>query len=154
MYIDHVHSAAKALDSGINVGVALIPGGPAEGAPKSASVQVTDSIAVPAQTEHQEEVLRFINYMTSFEKQSEWDQKLGFIPPIKEEMELEAFDKWYWQPYLEATRKYAVGQPKLKNYTAGEETILNAIQKVFLGKASPEQALSEAASSIRSMEGN
>ena len=153
MYIDHVHSVEKAMENGINVGVALIPGGPADGAPESASVQVTDSIAVPAQTEHREEVLKFINYMTSFEKQAEWDQNLGFIPPIKEEMELDAFNKWYWKPFLETTRKYAVGQPKLKNYTAGEETILNAIQKVFLDKASAEQALSEAASSIRSMEG-
>ncbi|MBS3765396.1 sugar ABC transporter substrate-binding protein [Candidatus Bipolaricaulota bacterium] len=152
MYIDHVHNAKSASDSGIDVGIAFIPGGPAEGAPRSASVQVTDSIAIPAQSENKEEAWEFIKYMTSFDKQAEWDKKLGFIPPIKKEMELEAFDTWYWEPYLEITRKYAVGQPKLQNYTAGEEVILNAIQKVFLGRQSPEEALTAAASSIRSME--
>lgn len=152
MYIDHVHNAKSASDSGIDVGIAYIPGGPAEGAPRSASVQVTDSIAIPAQSENKEEAWEFIEYMTSFDKQAEWDKKLGFIPPIKKEMELEAFDTWYWEPYLEITRKYAVGQPKLQNYTAGEEVILNAIQKVFLGRQSPEEALTGAASSIRSME--
>lgn len=152
MYIDHVHNAKSASDSGIDVGIAFIPEGPAEGAPRSASVQVTDSIAIPAQSENKEEAWEFIKYMTSFDKQAEWDKKLGFIPPIKKEMELEAFDTWYWEPYLEITRKYAVGQPKLQNYTAGEEVILNAIQKVFLGRQSPEEALTAAASSIRSME--
>lgn len=152
MYIDHVHNAKSASDSGIDVGIAFIPNGPAEGAPRSASVQVTDSIAIPAQSENKEEAWEFIKYMTSFDKQAEWDKKLGFIPPIKREMELEAFDTWYWEPYLEITRKYAVGQPKLQNYTAGEEVILNAIQKVFLGRQSPEEALTAAASSIRSME--
>jgi multiple sugar transport system substrate-binding protein len=153
MYIDHVHSVTKALDSGVDVGVALIPGGPAEGAPEHASVQVTDSIAIPSQSENKEAALKFIRYMTSFEKQAEWDQKLGFIPPIKEEMELEAFDKWYWEPFLETTRNYAVGQPKMKNYTAGEETLLNAIQSVFLGEASARDALTSAAQTIRSLEG-
>lgn len=154
MYIDHVHSAAKALDAGIDVGVALIPGGPAEGAPEHATVQVTDSIAIPTQSDHPDLAWEFIKFMTSYEQQLKWDKRLGFIPPIEKEMEDEFFQsKWYWKPYLEATRKYAVGQPKLKNYTAGEEIILNAIQKAFLGRATPEQALKGAASSIRSMEG-
>lgn len=152
MYVDHVHNAKSAADEGIDVGIAFIPGGPAENAPRSASVQVTDSIAIPAQSNHKEEAWEFIKYMTSFQKQAEWDKKLGFIPPIKKEMELEAFDTWYWEPYLEITKKYAVGQPKLQNYTAGEEIILNAIQKVFLGRQTPEQALNAAASSIKSME--
>ena len=153
MYIDHVHSVEEAMDAGIDVGVVMVPGGPADGAPEHASVQVTDSIAIPSQSEHPEAALAFIRYMTSFERQAEWDQNLGFIPPIKEEMELEAFDKWYWQPFLETTRSFAVGQPKLKNYTAGEETILNAIQSVFLGQATPEEALNNAAQTIRSLEG-
>jgi multiple sugar transport system substrate-binding protein len=153
MYIDHVHNAKSASDAGIDVGIAFIPGGPAENAPRSASVQVTDSIAIPAQSNHKEEAWEFIKYMTSFEKQTDWDKKLGFIPPIKKEMELEEFDTWYWEPYLEITKKYAVGQPKLQNYTAGEEIILNAVQKVFLGRQTPEQALNSAAGSIESMEG-
>lgn len=154
MYIDHVHSAKAALDAGIDVGVALIPGGPSDVAPEHATVQVTDSIAIPTQSDHPELAWEFIEFMTSYEQQLKWDKNLGFIPPITKEMEAEYFQsKWYWKPYLEATRKYAVGQPKLENYTAGEEILLNAIQKVFLGRATPKQALEGAASSIRSMEG-
>lgn len=154
MYIDHVHSAKAALDAGIDVGVALIPGGPSDVASEHATVQVTDSIAIPTQSDHPELAWEFIEFMTSYEQQLKWDKNLGFIPPITKEMEAEYFQsKWYWKPYLEATRKYAVGQPKLENYTAGEEILLNAIQKVFLGRATPKQALEGAASSIRSMEG-
>ena len=153
MFIDHVHAVEQALDAGIDVGVALIPGGPHADAPDHAAVQVTDSIVIPAQSENPEAALEFIDFMTGYEQQVQFDIELGFVPPIEEAWEEEEFQQWYWQPYLEATREYAVGQPSLTNYTAGEEQLIEAIQSVLLGNETPQEAADSTARTIRSLEG-
>jgi len=144
MYIDHVHNARRALEKGVDVGFFLIPGGPDSDKPY-ATVIVTDCISITSQSKNKDLAIEFINYMTSFEKQAEWDLKLGFVPPMVKEKDLPEFQKWYWKPYIEAI-KY--GYPEavgIKDWEGTQEAILDAIQSVLLGISDAKTALDQAA---------
>jgi len=144
MFIDHVHNAKRALEKGINVGFFPIPGGPDSVAPYS-TVIVTDSVVITSQSTERELAWEFIEYMTSFEKQVEWDLTLGFVPPMIEAWELPEFQTWYWQPYI---RVIEYGVPEAVGITDWEGTqaaILDAIQLVLLGVSDAQTALDTAA---------
>ena len=144
MYIDHVHNAKRAMEKGVNVGFFLIPGGPDSDKPYGCCM-VTDCVSITAQSKNRELAWKFVEYMTSFEKQAEWDLKLGFVPPMPKEAELPEFQTWYWKPYIEAI-KY--GYPEavgIKDWEGTQDAILDAIQTVLLGQADAQTALNQAA---------
>jgi len=148
MYIDHVHNALKAIEKGVDVGFFLIPGGP-DSVKRYSTVIVTDCIAISSQTKKKDLALKFMNYMTSFEKQAEWDLKLGFVPPMVKEKDLPEFQKWYWKPYIEAI-KYGYPQSAgVKDWEGTQEVLLDAIQSVLLGQSDAKAALSQAARIIK-----
>lgn len=144
MFIDHVHNARRALAKGVNVGFFPIPGGPDALAPY-ASVIVTDSIIITSQSTQRELAWKFIEYMTSFERQVEWDLKLGFVPPMIAAWELPEFQTWYWLPYI---RKIPYGVPEavgIRDWEGAQAAILDAIQLVLLGISDAQTALNTAA---------
>ena len=152
MYIDHVHNAKEAMDKGIDVGIFMIPKGPKGEAPYS-TIQVTDSVAISAQSKHKDIAVEFINFMTNLKNQAKFDELLGFIPPIIAEAELPAFQKWYWKPFIEVA-KYGVPEAVgILDWEATQDAILTAIQKVLLGKSSADKALNDAARTINLLQG-
>lgn len=144
MYIDHVHNALKAIEKGVDVGFFLIPGGPSSTKPYS-TVIVTDSIAISSQCKEKELAIKFMEYMTSFEKQAEWDLKLGFVPPMIKEKELPEFQKWYWKPYIEVIKYGYPEAVNIKDWEGVQEVVLEAIHSVLLGVADAQSALDQAA---------
>lgn len=143
-YLDHVHNALAAMEKGVDVGLFKFPGGPDSDLPYS-TVIVTDSMAISAQSKNKELAAKFINYMTTIEKQTEWDITLGFVPPMKKEAESPEFQTWYWKPYIEVIQ---YGYPEavgIKDWEAVQQVILDAIHSVLLGASDPKQALDNAA---------
>lgn len=152
MYTDHVFSVIEALEAGIDVGVQMVPAGP-QGDMPYATVVVTDSIAIPAQTRNKELAVEFAMFMTNFENQAKWDVTLGFIPPMPAEAELEAFSPWYWQMFIQGL-EYGVPQAAyIQDWEGVQEAILTATQKYFLGQTDAETALKEAAQTINILQG-
>jgi multiple sugar transport system substrate-binding protein len=144
MYIDHVHNAKRAMEAGVNVGFFLIPGGPDSDQPYG-TCMVTDCISITAQSQNRELAWKFVEYMTSFERQAEWDLKLGFVPPMIAERDLPEFQEWYWRPYIEVIE---YGYPEavgIKDWEGTQDAILDAIQLVLLGQADAQTALDQAA---------
>ncbi|MEA2067210.1 MAG: sugar ABC transporter substrate-binding protein [Thermotogota bacterium] len=144
MYIDHYHNAKTAREKGINVGLFPIPKGPKGTQPYSTAI-VTDCISISAQTDKKELAVEFLNYMTTFEKQKEWDLKLGFVPPMIKEKDLPEFQTELWQPYIKAI-EYGKSQSKgVMDWTGTEQAILDAIQQVLLEQGSAQEALDSTA---------
>lgn len=152
MYTDHVFSAIEAINSGIDVGISMIPKGP-RGVQPYATVLVTDSIAIPTQARNRELAVEFALFMTSFDNQSKWDELLGFVPPMPQEASLPTFQQWYWQPFLEGIRYGVPEAVYIKDWEATQEAILTAMQKVLFKEATPEAALREAAQIINILQG-
>jgi ABC-type glycerol-3-phosphate transport system substrate-binding protein len=83
--------------------------------------------------------------MTTFEKQKEWDLKLGFVPPMIKEKDLPEFQTELWQPYIKAI-EYGKSQSKgVMDWTGTEQAILDAIQQVLLEQSSAQEALDSTA---------
>ena len=144
MYIDHVHNARAAAKKGVDVGLFMIPKGPLGKTPYS-TVIVTDCISITSQSKNVDLAVKFMNYMTSFEKQKEWDLKLGFVPPMIKEKDLPEFQTKFWKPYIEAI-KYGVPEAlNIKDWEGVQEAVLDAIQSVLLGKQDAKTALKNAA---------
>lgn len=144
MYIDHVHNAEAAREKGINVGLFMIPGGPLSDKPYS-TVIVTDCISISSQSRNVELAVKFMNYMTSFEKQKEWDLKLGFVPPMVKEKDLPEFQTDLWKPYIDAIQYGTPEAINIKDWEGVQEAIVDAIQTVLLEQATAQEALDTAA---------
>lgn len=148
MYIDHVHNARKALERGIDVGFFLIPGGP-DSVKRYSTVIVTDCMAISSQSKNSQLALKFVNYMTSFKKQAEFDLKLGFVPPMIKEKDLPEFQKWYWKPYIEAIKYGYPEAVEIKDWEGTQEAILDAIQSVLLNVSDAQTALKQSTRIIK-----
>jgi len=144
MYIDHVHNAEAALRKGIDVGLFMIPAGPLGDKPYS-TVIVTDCISISSQSKNVELAVKFMNYMTSFEKQKEWDLKLGFVPPMIREKDLPEFQTELWKPYIEAIQYGVPEAVNIKDWEGVQEAIVDAIQSVLLERTDAKTALDTAA---------
>ncbi len=152
MYIDHVHNAKRALEKGVNVGFFPIPGGPDCDKPYGCCL-VTDCVSITAQSKNRELAWKFVEYMTSFELQAEWDLKLGFVPPMIKERELPEFQTWYWKPYIDVISYCYPEAVGIKDWEGTQEAILDAIQMVLLGQADAKTALDQAARIIAILQG-
>lgn len=152
MYTDHIHSAITAQDSGINVGIFQLPGGPS-GTQPYATVLVTDSMAIPAQSTNRELAVEFIEYMTSPEQQFVWDLSQGFVPPMHAEAEADVFREGFWPAYIEAAQYGVPEAVDILDWEATQDAILTAIHRYMLGQATAQQVLDEAARTINQLQG-
>lgn len=152
MYTDHIHSATQAQASGVNVGIFQLPGGPS-GTQPFATVLVTDSMAIPAQSRNQALAVEFIEYMTSPEQQLVWDLSQGFIPPMHEEAEADAFQHGFWPQYIEAAQYGVPEAVDILDWEATQDAILTAIHRYMLGQGTSQQVLDQAARTINQLQG-
>jgi multiple sugar transport system substrate-binding protein len=144
MYIDHYHNLMAAKEKGINADTFMIPGGPLNDKPY-ASVIVTDCMSISSQCENVELAVKFMDYMTGFDKQKEWDLLLGFVPPMIEEKDLPEFQTTEWEPFIEAIQYGTPEAVNILDWEGVQEAIVDSLQKVILGQSGAQEALDTAA---------
>jgi len=119
---------------------------------KPSSLLVTDSLAFFNTSKNKEMVGKFLDYFYSDEVQIPFQKLVGFPPVTK----TAGKDPFFQTPvYKEMVKANAVakGWPLMAEWSEATNTIWDAIGKVFLGKASPQDALDDAAKQIDTMRG-
>lgn len=152
MYTDHIHSAIEAQQNGINVGIFPLPSGPS-GTQPYATVLVTDSMAIPAQSGNTELAVEFIKFMTSPEQQLIWDLSQGFVPPMHEEARADEFQRGFWPQYVEAAQYGIPEAVDILDWEATQDAILTAIHRYMLGQGTGQEVLDQAARTINQLQG-
>ncbi len=118
---------------------ALIPAGPAG----VATEVVSDSTIVTPSTEHLDEVLLFLDFITSVEEQVHRD-KAGALPQGPEIADLPEFrGDPYFETFIEMG-DYGVPQPKPGLWEPLQDVIVEMVQSALLGILTPEEAVAKA----------
>ena len=119
-------------------GVALLPKGKVFG-----QTLVTDSITISSSSNHKEDAFKFIDFMSSFERQNKFDEAVGFFPIFKEEQKDKRYQTDFLKPFVEMI-KYGKPEPQPSVWEDFQNTVVKAIQKSLLGESTPKEALDEA----------
>ncbi|HHY98714.1 MAG TPA: extracellular solute-binding protein, partial [Firmicutes bacterium] len=123
---------------------ALLPAGP-EGI---ATELVSDCTGIYSKTKHPKEAWLLLDFITSEQEQIFRDKIGGLVPQGPKIAGLPEFQK---DPYFSTFIKmaqYGVPQPQPLRWEPMQKIIVEMIQKVLLQKATPEQAVKEAAREI------
>lgn len=126
--------------------VAMLPSGKENG-----EVLVTDSFVISSTSEHKEEAYKFIDFMTSYKYQNAYDEKVGFFPLLKEEMQEERYATDFYKPFTDMIQ-YGKPAPIPAVYEEFENIVAKAVQKTVLGEKTAEEALKEAQQALIELE--
>lgn len=119
-------------------GVALIPEGKQYG-----ETLVTDSITISATSKNKDAAWTFVDFMSSPERQNEFDETVGFFPIFKSEVDQSRYQSEFLKPFVEMI-KYGKPEPKPPIWEDFQNIVIKALQKSLLGEETPQQALDEA----------
>lgn len=111
-------------------------------------IQGADSLVIPANSGDPEAAYQLIDYLTSFEPHTERVLEAGLTPMLEGQSELEEFQTAFWQPYVDMV-DMGFPEPQPLAWEPFEQIVSDMIQSVFLGNATPEEALATAADQIR-----
>lgn len=114
---------------------ALLPKGK-----EMAETLVTDSYAISSASENKEEAWKLIETMGSFEVQNNYDEAIGFFPILKEEESEERYNTEFMKPFAEMIQ-YGVPEPHMPVSADFQKGIMDAVKKVMMNEASPQEAL-------------
>lgn len=142
---------------GLNFGVAPLPAGHYG---PSSCVLVADAALIMKGAKHEDAALKFALFYTDFQNQLIRDTSIGLgkavnptdptalTPMRKIEAQLPFFQQEpTWEPFIDIIPR-GVPQPMLKSYPDFQDALNKAIQKAFLGQATPKEALDEVAARI------
>lgn len=145
---------------GLNFGVATLPAGHYG---SSACVLVADAVFVMKGTGHEDAATEFALFYTNFQNQLIRDTGIGLgkevnptdptalTPMRKIEVQLPFFQQEpTWKPFIDMIPR-GVPQPMLMSYPDFQDAINKAIQKAFLGQATPKEALDEVAAVVSTL---
>jgi multiple sugar transport system substrate-binding protein len=131
----------------LNYAIAPIPAGSTQ-----ATYGVTDTLMVFASSENKELAWQFLTETAFSDKwRVEFTTKEGFLPVTKAEAAAPIFAD---DPQLKAFTDmlpYAHFAPLVPNWEQMADAVIAALQKTYLGEATPEEALKEAAATIDSV---
>lgn len=129
----------------IDWGVTRVPAGPSG---KSSTLLITDSLAVFNGTGVEDAALSLAKYLTSPEKQMEYDITAGWVPirtgAATDEL-IEADPTW--APFIEGIADGGP-EPFVTDYTTLQTVINEAIQGVVLGEVDPAEAVEVASEDL------
>ncbi len=119
----------------------------------NATYGVTDTLMMFADSDVKEAAWKFIEFAYQDEWRSEFDRGEGFLPVTKN---VAAEDYYQNDPDVAgfaAGLPYAKFAPTISNWEEIADVTVRAMQRIYLGDATPEEALSEAAEEINGIRG-
>ncbi len=119
---------------------------------KPCTLMVTDSIAFFKSSKNKELVGKFLDYFYSPEVQIPFQKLIGFPPVTKSASKDPYFQTKVYKVMTEAGA-HAKGWPLVAEWSEATDILWDAIASVFLGKATPKEALDRAAKEIDSIRG-
>ena len=126
----------------LNYGIVPIPAGP-DG--ERGTYGVTDSIILFANSDNKDEAWQFMDYLFTQEPRSEFTQGEGFLPVLQAVAEEPAFAENEDLAVFTGILPDARFAPVIPGWEEIADIASAALQRVYLGEAEPEAALSEAA---------
>ncbi len=114
---------------------------------ESAPLIITDSIAIYKNAKNKEGIGKFIDFLYQDEWKAALDEQIGFPPVTISAAALPQFQTPMYQAMAEANIS-AKGWPLVEGWTEASSLIWDAVQKVFLGNMTAQEALDEAAEQI------
>ena len=136
----------KEDDTNTPFGVAKLPAGKKKG-----EVLITDSYVISSNSKHKEEAYRFIDFMTQYKYQNAYDEKVGFFPLLKKEMDEKRYQTEFYKPFTEMIN-YGKPAPIPPVFEEFEDIIAKAVQKTALGEKTAKEAIQEAQTELTNLE--
>jgi ABC-type glycerol-3-phosphate transport system substrate-binding protein len=137
------------LDSGIDLGVALIPAGPAGRATNVGG----NNLAVLSTCKHPAEAFNFLGYIASKDVQARWANELGQVPVNAAADSLIDLDKHPYLGVFMEQMKYAVPRPQVGSYPEIENDTNPEMQAALDGKKTVQEAMNSACKKINEVLG-
>ncbi len=136
----------KEDDTNTPFGVAMLPAGKKKG-----EVLITDSYVISSDSQHKKEAYKFIDFMTQYKYQNAYDEKVGFFPLLKKEMDEDRYQTEFYKPFTEMIN-YGKPAPIPPVFEEFEDIIAKAVQKTVLGEKTAKEALQEAQTELINLE--
>ncbi|RYH07559.1 sugar ABC transporter substrate-binding protein [Tropicimonas sp. IMCC6043] len=118
-----------------------------------ATYGVTDTLMLFADSDVKDEAWKFIEFAYGDEWRSKFDHGEGFLPVTKNVAAEEYYTTDKDIAGFAAGLPYAKFAPTIANWEEIADTTVRALQQIYLGQATPEAALTEAAGTINQIRG-
>jgi multiple sugar transport system substrate-binding protein len=118
-----------------------VPAGPAG----RHSITVVDAWAIPARTKHPDEAWKLLRYLVRPENQAAHDTGYGSIPPQEAEARIAEFQAPHFKELVSALRHGWSSRVNTPRYGEVNDRLPENVQRVLIGRATPEQALQDLA---------
>ncbi len=141
-------AAYRLLESKINWGVTTLPLGPEAMGP--GTLLITDSLAIFKGSEVEEKAIEFAKFITSAGPQEEYELTTDAgLTPLRPSPRVDQLvkDKPYWKPFIDGI-SYGGPEPLFRDYKGFQDTMIEMVQAVVTGKATPEDAAKKASSDL------
>jgi multiple sugar transport system substrate-binding protein len=133
----------KAEAPKLDYGIAAIPQGT-----RAATYGVTDSIVMFDNSKHKKEAWDFLNFVFQTPWRVKFDTNEGFLPVNKEEAALPQFADDPQMKAFTALLPSAKFAPLLTGWEEAAAAVIRNLQQMYLGQATPEQAMKAAADGV------
>lgn len=118
-----------------------------------ATYGVTDTLMVFAESEVKEAAWKFIEFAYQDEWRTKFDRGEGFLPVTKGVAEEDYYKTDPDIAGFAAGLPYAKFAPTIANWEEIADSTIRALQQIYLGQATPEEALKAAAAEINTIRG-
>jgi multiple sugar transport system substrate-binding protein len=121
-----------------------VPAGPAG----RHSITVVDAWTIPAHTKHPNEAWKLLRYLVRPENQAAHDSGYGSIPPQDAVAKMPEFQAPHFKELVAALRHGFSSRANTPRYGEVNDRLPEAVQRVLIGRATPEQVLQDLASQM------
>lgn len=111
---------------------------------------VTDALTMSEGAANPDAAWQFLEFIATPKMQAKKDRIMGAVPMMPQETQVEPMfvKDPYWNTFVKMA-EYGVPAPQPAVWQPFEAIIVEMVQRAMLGKATPEQAIEEAANSIK-----